>query len=84
MGVQCGSAIHLHVATPTQCHPAAATRQVDGRRPPAYLHQPPYPTTLTIRDDNVDVSRAKLPQPFLLRGVGWRGDQYPDPRDPCP
>jgi hypothetical protein len=37
---------------------------------PMNLHQPPHPTTSTMRDDNVDVSGAKLPRPFLLRRVG--------------
>jgi hypothetical protein len=36
---------------------------------PMNLRQPPHPTTPMMGDDNVDVSGAKLPRPFLLRRV---------------
>jgi hypothetical protein len=47
------------------------------------LHQLPRPTTLTMGDDNVDVSRAKLSRLLLLHRVGRCADQRPDSRDPC-
>jgi hypothetical protein len=36
---------------------------------PMNLRQPPHPTTPMMGDDNVDVSGAKLPRPFLLHRV---------------
>jgi hypothetical protein len=83
IGVRCGSAIHLQAATPAQHRLIATTRRAGGRGPPADLRQLPRPTTPTMGDDNVDVSGAKLPRPFLLRRVGRYGDQHLDPRDPC-
>jgi hypothetical protein len=47
------------------------------------LRQPPRPTTPMMEDDNVDVSGAKLPRPFLLHRFGRYRVQRPDPRDPC-
>jgi hypothetical protein len=65
------------------CRPAMATRWFDGRGPLADLCQPPRPTTLSVGDGYVDVSRAKLSQSSLLHKVGWYRDQHPDPGCPC-
>jgi hypothetical protein len=59
-GVQCGSRTHPHATAPAQCHPAAATRQIDGHGPPVDIGQPPHPTTPLMGDDHVDVSGAEL------------------------
>jgi hypothetical protein len=44
-------------------------RQVNGRGPPMDLRQPSRTTTMTMGDENMDVSGAKLPRSFLIRRV---------------
>jgi hypothetical protein len=53
------------------------------REPPMDLYQLSCPTTMSVRDDHVDVSGAKLSRPFLICRVGRYRDQHPDLRDPC-
>jgi hypothetical protein len=78
-----GMVWHRKISTsynPVSCHPATATRRVDGCEPPAVLCQVPHPTTPPMRDDCVDVSEAKLSRSSILHRVGRYGDQHPDPR----
>jgi hypothetical protein len=64
--------MHPQALALVQHRSAAAMSWVDGRGLPADLRQPPHPTTLAVGDANVDVSGAKLPQPFLLHRIGQR------------
>jgi hypothetical protein len=47
--------------------------------PPADIFQSPDPAALAMKNQDVAVFRAKLPQPTLLQGVERGGDQLPDP-----
>jgi hypothetical protein len=49
-----------------------------------FEHQAMSRSTMpSVRNKYVDVSRAKLPRPFLLHTIGQCRDQHSDPRDPC-
>jgi hypothetical protein len=52
--------------------------------PPLYLCQPSHPAASVVGDDNVEVSRTRMPQSLLLGQVGGCEGQYPRPGDPCP
>jgi hypothetical protein len=81
MGVQCGSAIHLKAATPAWCHPAAATRWVDGCGPLAYLHQP---SCLTTTPSEPDSSGDGDEEEDEDKEEGWGGGITPSPHSLSP
>jgi hypothetical protein len=55
---------------------------VDRCAPPAHVFQSPYSAALTTGHQDVVVSRAKLSQLLLPRGVEHGRDQHPDPKGP--
>jgi hypothetical protein len=55
---------------------------VDRLAPPVHIFQSPYSAALTTGDQDVVVSRAKLSQPLLPRGVEHGRDQHLNPQGP--